>query len=43
MKGSTINVTAYIEYEVNPTIQSNITKLYLTPTISNGQLTLQDT
>lgn len=42
MKGATIKVTAYVEYEVNPTIQSSITKLYLSPTISDDQLALQD-
>ncbi|SFT35219.1 hypothetical protein SAMN02910356_00191 [Selenomonas sp. GACV-9] len=29
LKGNSIQVTAYIEYDVTPTIQSNITKLYL--------------
>ena len=31
LKGNSLQVTAFVEYDVTPAIQSNITKLYLTP------------
>ena len=34
LKGSPINVIAFVEYDISPTIQSTITKLFLKPDLS---------